>query len=120
MIKEGRESSLAGTADVTAGMIHQAASAGDAAAREALEGTGYYLGVGVTNIVNVINPDAVLFSGGLAGAADILLPVIRREVSAHALEALTKNLTISVGAIPDDAGVIGAAGSAMKRLESDE
>jgi glucokinase len=120
IVDEGRKSSLAGAGEVTAEMIHQAACDGDDAAREALEGTGYYLGVGVTNIVNVINPEAVLFSGGLAGAADILLPVIRREVSEHALEALTKNLTISIGALPDDAGVIGAAGCAMTRLESDD
>ncbi len=119
IVQEGRDSSLAGAGEVTAGMIHEAACAGDGAARDALEATGYYLGVGVTNIVNVINPEAVLFSGGLAGAADILLPVIRREVSEHALEALTRNLTISIGALPDDAGVIGAAGCAMKRLESD-
>jgi glucokinase len=123
IVSGGRDSSLAAAVaqggEVTAGMIYEAACAGDGAAREALEATGYYLGVGVTTIANVINPEAVLFSGGLAGAADILLPVIRREVREKALEPVTENLKISLGDLPDDAGVIGAAGCAIVRMESD-
>ncbi len=81
-----------------------------------MEETGRYLGVAVANIANVLNPEAVLFSGGLAGAADILIPVIREEASRRAFDVVTEKLTIAAGAIPDDAGVIGAAGCAMERL----
>jgi glucokinase len=123
MISGGRDSSLASAVaeggEITASMIYEAACAGDETAKEALEETGRYLGVGVTTIANVIDPEAVLFSGGLAGAADILLPVIRAEVRKRALEPVTENLTIALGALPNDAGVIGAAGCAMDRLGSD-
>ena len=122
MVRAGKASLLAGAVlegrQVTAGMIHEAACSGDATAREALEETGRYLGAGVTTIVNVINPEIVLFSGGLAGAADLLLPVIRREVTARAFEAATRDLVIAAGALPDDAGAIGAAGCALERLDS--
>ncbi len=85
-------------------------------ARKALEETGRYLGIAVANIANVLNPEMVLFSGGLAGAADILIPAIRKEASGRAFDVVTAKLTIATGAVPDDAGVIGAAGCAMERL----
>ena len=102
--------------EVTAGMIYKEALKGDVTARRALEETGHYLGIAVANIANVLNPKMVLFSGGLAGAADILIPAIREEISRRAFEAVTKDLTIAISAIPDDAGVIGAAGCALERL----
>ncbi len=102
--------------EVTADMIYREASAGDVTARKALEETGRYLGVAVANIANVLNPEIVLFSGGLAGAADILIPVIREEISRRAFDVVTTDLTIATGALPDDAGVIGAAGCALERL----
>lgn len=105
---------------ITADTIYKAASAGDTAARDALEETGRYLGVAVANIANVLNPEIVLFSGGLAGAADILIPVIREEVSRRAFETVTADLTIATCSLPDDAGVIGAAGCAMERLRGNE
>lgn len=104
------------SSDVTADMIHKEALAGNVTARQALEETGRYLGIAVANIANVLNPEIVLFSGGLAGAADILIPVIREEVLHRAFDVVTVNLAIATGAIPDDAGVIGAAGCAMERL----
>ncbi len=102
--------------EVTADVIYEKALAGDATARKALEETGRYLGIAVANIANVLNPEMVLFSGGLAGAADILIPAIREEVLLRAFDAVTADLTIATSAIPDDAGVIGAAGCALERL----
>ena len=104
------------SSEVTTEIIYEKALAGDVTARKALEETGRYLGVAVANIANVLNPEIVLLSGGLAGAADILIPVIREEASSRAFEAVIAGLTITTGAIPDDAGVIGAAGCALERL----
>ncbi len=104
------------SSEMTADIIYEKALAGDVTARKALEETGRYLGVAVANIANVLNPEIVLLSGGLAGAADILIPVIREEAFRRAFEAVTAGLTIATGAIPDDAGVIGAAGCALERL----
>lgn len=105
---------------VTADMLHSAATAGDETARSALEETGRRLGIGVANIANILNPEAVLFSGGLAGAADIILPAVRKEVFERAFDVVTKDLRIDLCTVPDDAGIIGAAGCALERIKGNE
>jgi glucokinase len=121
MVRGGAESVLEDDVfhdrKLTAQAIYSAAADGDPSARAALEETGRYLGVGVANLANLFNPDKVVFSGGLAGALDILLPVIREEVFDRAFEVLTANLVIEACSLPDDVGVIGAAGCAAERAK---
>jgi predicted NBD/HSP70 family sugar kinase len=49
--------------DATIGNIARAAQEGERAAREAVERTAEYLGVGLANIVNFVNPDLIVLTG---------------------------------------------------------
>ena len=109
-IEGGTPSSLAERRDqLTAALIHEAAVAGDAAARENIEQTGRYLGVGVSNLMHILNPEVVAFSGGVTAAGEMLLAPLRREVEWRTLEASRRGVRICLAALPDDAGIIGAA-----------
>jgi glucokinase len=94
---------------LTAALIHQAAVAGDAAARANIEQTGRYLGVGVSNLMHILNPETVAFSGGVTAAGEMLLEPVRREVQWRTLEASRRHVRVSISALPEDAGLIGAA-----------
>jgi len=117
-IAAGADSRLAARAgELTARDIYEAAVAGDEAARENMEKTGFYLGVAIANIMHILNPEVVVLSGGVTGAGDMLLEPIRRTVAERALEAARQGVRVCFSELGGDAGVIGAARSFMVRRD---
>lgn len=109
-IRSGVPTSLAGRADsFSAEDIHQAALAGDAAARQNIELTGRYLGLGVSNIMHIINPQVIAFSGGVTAAGEMLMAPLLDEVEKRTLEASRARVKVCFAELPHDAGIIGAA-----------
>jgi len=77
-IKEGARTSILEYAEgdvekVTAQVIHSAAEHGDSLARELIARTGYYVGVGLANLINIFNPELIVIGGGLSNIGDMLL-----------------------------------------------
>jgi len=111
-IAAGKKSVLAAKLDtLTAKDICDAALKGDEAATENMEMTGFYLGMGIANIMHIINPEVVVMSGGVTAAGDLLMDPIQRTVRERAFEAARKGVKICWTALGDDAGAIGAARS---------
>ena len=109
-VEAGQASSLAARLDtLTSKDIHQAALDGDAAARENIEQTGRYLGIGVSNILHILNPAVVTFSGGPTAAGEMLMAPLLDEVGRRTLEASRQEVKIAFAEFPVTAGVIGAA-----------
>lgn len=104
-----------GTASVQDGV--RAAQAGEARALAGLREVGIWLGIGIANLVVVLTPDRVVIGGGVAGAGELLLDPIRREVrrrvhvtDLEAVAIVTAELGTWAGAI--GAGVHGAEAAA--------
>lgn len=113
-IAAGTESSLAADPGaITAAAIHKAAVAGDAAARQNIEATGRLLGLVVSNIMHMINPEVIAFSGGVTAAGDMLMDPLLDEVRQRTLEASRRDVRVCFAELPEDAGVIGAARNFM-------
>jgi glucokinase-like ROK family protein len=70
---------------LTVTMIVDAAHAGDAVAQTALDTIGQHLGIGIASLVNIFNPDLVLFGGSLIPAWDTLQPHITAALAQRAL-----------------------------------
>src|SRR5579859_4224539 len=62
---------------LTVPLVVQAARAGDAVALAALTETGRYLGIGLANLINALNPERVVFGGALSLGHEFLMPTIR-------------------------------------------
>jgi glucokinase len=86
---------------------------GDAAAIEVMTTAGKYLGVGIASFINIFSPDAVILTGGLTGAWDILVEVAVREASRRAFPPLFQRVKIVPSALAGNAGIIGAAALAF-------
>lgn len=115
-VQAGAQSSLADHLDeLTAERIHRAARGGDAAAKQNIEQTGRYLGVAVSNIMHILNPQVIAFSGGVTAAGDMLMRPLLDEVEWRTLEASRRNVKVCFAELPRDAGVIGAARCSMLR-----
>ncbi|MBM4083444.1 MAG: ROK family protein, partial [Planctomycetes bacterium] len=119
-VEKGQPSKLAARIkkgqEITGKDIHAAAVKGDAAARAIIEETGMYLGIAAVNMMHIVNPAMVVFAGGMTAAGDMLLNAIRAEVKKRALEASAAKTEILFARVGDDAGLIGSAGCALRRL----
>jgi glucokinase len=108
---------LAPRGGVTPELVSRAAAAGDAVAREVLDETGYYLGIGVANLINMLNPERFVIGGGIALAGDLLFAPLRRTVDPRAVPLQRKTAEIVPALLGDNAGVMGAAALVLDRLE---
>ena len=94
---------------ITAQTVFEAAARGDALADELVRDTARYLGVGIANMLNILNPEVVVICGGVTQAGDHLFVPLRREVSRRAFKPAVEACRIVPGALPGTAGVVGAA-----------
>jgi glucokinase len=114
-IEEGTESALSQCCGgsiyrMTPEDVYQAARDGDNFAREVLKEAGRYLGVGIANVINMLSPEAIILTGGLIGAWDILVEEAKKEASRRAFKNLYERVKILPSPLGgDESGVLGAA-----------
>ena len=91
-------------------MISRAAVDGDPTARSLLAETGRWLGEGIADIANVLDPAVVVIGGGVSEAGDLLLRPARAAYEAHLVAGAHRpHLAITAAELGNDAGLIGAA-----------
>lgn len=106
----GRTSELAGRgADLDARDIETAALHGDGLAGELIEQAGTALGLGVRNLLHLLNPEVVVIGGGVARIGPPLWDPMLRVVDSDALAVYRQDLRIVPAALGDDSGLLGAA-----------
>jgi len=94
--------------DITAETVYRAAQQGDAVASEIVRDTARYLGVGIANMLNILNADVVVVAGGVTQAGDALFVPLRAEVRRRAFRPAVDATRIVPGSLPGTAGVVGA------------
>ncbi|MBT2408328.1 MULTISPECIES: ROK family transcriptional regulator [unclassified Streptomyces] len=87
-----------------------AARAADPVAREVLEETAEYLGAGLSDLINLFQPERILI-GGWAGLmlGPHILPAVREHATRYALRHPSARVTIDLGSLGPDAVTVGAA-----------
>jgi len=88
--------------------IFKQANASDSLATETVDTASEALGVGITNIVNLLNPQAVIIGGSVADAGEDYIGRVRKVVFDRALKTSLPGLRILQAELGPDAGVIGA------------
>ena len=105
---------LAREGSVTGKTVTEAAASGDRAAIEVMELTGTRLGVGLSSLANIFNPDVIVIGGGvIESAGDVLLEPAREELRRRALPPMNKTPVVEAQ-MGNDAGMIGAAEMALE------
>ncbi|MFM7323255.1 MAG: ROK family protein [Armatimonadota bacterium] len=97
--------------------IAEAAGAGDAVAIETFEENGYYIGLGIASIINLLNPEMVVVGGGVAQAGELILDPIRRSTRANGIRTMVDACPIVPAELGDDAGIYGGASLILDALE---
>ncbi|TBL69292.1 ROK family protein [Paenibacillus thalictri] len=102
---------------ITALMISEAFDLGDALAIEVLHETGTILGFGLTNVVNLLNPEIVIIGGGMSAAGERLLKPVRDTIKHHALQLSSQACKVVPAQLGGRAGMIGAAAYAGFKVQ---
>ena len=88
--------------------VLQAARTGDILALQLVEETAYYMGWGIANLVNILNPDIVLLGTIAIAAGDLLLDPIRKTVSEFAMPRTAEAVKIAPAQLGDALGDLAA------------
>lgn len=96
-------------ADLSPLLLEQAARAGDAVALALWDEIGTHIGFQLSNLVWLLNPDAIVIGGGVAKAGDLIFNPVRREIQGRCSEVLCEKLALVPAMLGSDAGLIGAA-----------
>lgn len=110
------QSVLKQTSSITGESIFQAAEAGDSYAVRILEETGEYIGIGLTNLIHIINPSKIIISGGVAGARTFILDSIVETISKRALTPKAKQTEVAFSDLGQQATALGAIALLLAEL----
>jgi glucokinase len=120
-IKEGVRTSILEYAEgdvekVTAQVIHSAAQQGDSLAKELIVRTGYYVGVGLANLINIFNPELIVIGGGLSNIGDMLLKPAFKTAGERAYKEAFQAVRFASAGLGRNSGVLGAAAFALQEM----
>ena len=93
--------------------VFAAARSGDRDIRVMIEDHACYLGLALTNLVNILNPELILLGGMFAQAHDLFIPPALATVRANAFSGLGDQVRIEPTSFGWRAGVIGASALAL-------
>ena len=114
-----RASGRDGTGNAVVAAVVDAAGRGDAMAQEALRQVGDWLGFGVANLVNIFNPEMVIFGGTLRDVYLASAARVRGQLTRMALRSSREHVRLRTPQLGEDATLLGAAEAAFERLLND-
>ena len=118
-LKEGKKSKLNLPSNLTLSnlngqVLKKGLEMDDPVSKEVILDSGYYLGLGIYNIFQALNPPLIVLGGGLTNWGDFYLNKIKSTFYDLARDMIYDPIEIAVSKIIGDAGVIGAAALTLK------
>lgn len=99
--------------NISAETIFQAAGEGDPEAAKVFEDMGFYLGIGISNLINLFNPERIILCGRVSQAHRFFLPSVEKTIAERAWHISNKEIKIcSTFNTP----VMGAAGNVLQAI----
>lgn len=89
--------------------VYTAGVQGDELALEVFRRMGVYLGIGIANLINLLNPEIIVVGGGVANGWTLFEQHMREQVSERAFPLPARTVKILRAECGDDAGLLGAA-----------
>ena len=93
---------------LTGERVYELALEGNEDCIRILQELGETIGVGLTNLIHIINPEKIVLGGGVTKSEKFIMPTIRKAVDKRSLTLDAKQTAIEVSKFGDDATIIGA------------
>ena len=111
------DSAIGSIDEISPIFLAELAGSGDHDARAIWENGGYALGVGIANIMNLLNPASIVLVGGLMNAKEHFLPSAQRAWEANSFEQASSSSKVLLGKLEEWAGVRGAIQPFLKSTQ---
>ena len=105
------------TEELTPLFLEKAALGGDEIAAKIWEDIGFEIGIMLTNIVWLLNPDRIVIGGGVAKAGPLVFEPIKRTIRERISAVYHENLEVVPAELGNDGGIIGSAALAIEAAE---
>jgi glucokinase len=116
-LESGVASMLSGSGDTLTGeTIAVAAAGGDEFATDVMNTTARWLGIGISSLINLFNPEKVVLAGGMANAGEHFYSTLRKTAASQSFEVPANTAQIVRSTLGNDAGVLGCAGIALDSI----
>jgi glucokinase len=102
---------------VTAEDVSRAAHQYDQTARHVLERAGAALGLGLSNVANIFDPEVIVMTGSVVRAGEPFLGPVRDELHRMTSAQRRRPLRLDLSTLEGDAGLIGAARLAWEEID---
>lgn len=89
--------------------IFEAGQKNDRLALEVFRRMGFYLGVAIASLINVLNPEVIAVGGGASAGWELFAPEMEATIRQRTFGGHAEATKILRGELGDDAGLIGAA-----------
>jgi len=96
-------------APLTTELIYRLAKDGDPGCADVVREVGRYMGIAISNIINLLAPDEVVICGSIDLAEDLLLQTIREQVQISALPRSREHVIIRAAVEREKLPLLGAA-----------
>jgi glucokinase len=95
--------------ELTAEKVYEAGRNGDELALLVFQRFGMYLGIGLANLINLIDPQIIVIAGGAVNGWDLFADEMYRQVEERAFRTTAQQVKIARAECGDNAGLLGAA-----------
>jgi glucokinase len=99
---------------LTAEKVYEAGRNGDELALTVFRRFGMYLGIGLANLINLLDPEIIVIAGGAVNGWDLFASEMYRQVEERAFRTTAQQVKIAKAECGDNAGLLGAARLALQ------
>ncbi len=112
------DSILNNNAQLKASEVFHAGINGDHLALDVFRQMGFYLGVALTSLINILNPEVIVIGGGASAGWKLFVPHLRETIHQKAFGGVSEGVKLVRGQLGDDAGILGAAKIALSKPQT--
>ena len=110
MAENSEPSKMRTVEELTADVVYSLCNEGDTLATEVMRRTGYMLGIGLANYASMINPEAIIFTGGVARYGDCLLDPALEAFNSHVFHNIEGKVKFLISQFDEsEANLLGAS-----------
>ena len=105
--KIGKDPSAFASRTIPIKTFYEAAKDGDMFAHSCFKKMGYYLGIGIASLANILGTENFIIGGGLSEAWDLFIEGTKKEIAQRTYKETSSNIKIHKALLGDDAGMVG-------------
>ena len=99
-------------------VIAEAAEKGDTIAIDILHTAGYYCGIGLSVLLQTLNPELIVLGGGLTHIGHLVQEAVLKGMHDHTQPEMWKFINLKPWELGNDLGILGAAAEVFARAEA--